>query len=262
MLSSGPRNMAERCIFCPTTTAKRTGEHIWSDWINKELTTTGFTLAGASADGKPRTWRDSKLRVKANVVCERCNNGWMSQLEQRSKPILSGMIRDGSRVTLQPADLAVIACVAYKNAIVASEVGGGGFFSFRERARHLFAKKLTIPGGVQMWLARLPHQGFGLCSSDIINTAPDYSNPFDLNVFNYAAGHLLIQVLAFAWRDRAKRRHGRPAVLTQNKGRNSYSIQFWPIDGAALLWPPPQDVSYKLLHEEFRYRWMNVKHRS
>jgi hypothetical protein len=68
--------MAAECAFCPST-AKLSGEHIWSDWMN------------ALFPGKKKylniiertIWSSNALDWKAKVISEPCNNGWMSNIE-------------------------------------------------------------------------------------------------------------------------------------------------------------------------------------
>jgi hypothetical protein len=55
----------QRCAFC-NRTAKLTGEHVWSDWLNSIF--------------PPSTYF---YRLKAKIVCRACNNGWMSNLESQ-----------------------------------------------------------------------------------------------------------------------------------------------------------------------------------
>jgi hypothetical protein len=74
-------------------------EHIWADWLKKYIpkdmtdyrslsattheTHTEFTHKKHGGDLRSRTLR---------VVCKSCNNGWMSQLQQRTKPYLLPLI--------------------------------------------------------------------------------------------------------------------------------------------------------------------------
>jgi hypothetical protein len=40
----------------------------------------------------PRTKRDDCLRIKVKSVCKKCNNEWMNVLQQRSRPIIEGLL--------------------------------------------------------------------------------------------------------------------------------------------------------------------------
>lgn len=74
-------------------------------------------LAGDEA----RAWTEARgksayaMNLQVRVVCERCNNGWMSALETRVKPILSSLMA-GTESRLSEDDLGVLAAWAFKTA--------------------------------------------------------------------------------------------------------------------------------------------------
>lgn len=72
------------CAFCGAN-ARLSGEHIWSAWVGKlygRPTPRRFTFRQMDRDGRVvRTWRSRDIDMTAKVVCEGCNNGWMSDLE-------------------------------------------------------------------------------------------------------------------------------------------------------------------------------------
>jgi hypothetical protein len=57
------------------------------------------------------------LEVTVRRVCAKCNNGWMSELEERAKPILKPLIRAGSR-TLSANDADTVAFWCMKTALL------------------------------------------------------------------------------------------------------------------------------------------------
>ncbi|WP_291650954.1 hypothetical protein [Clostridium sp.] len=76
--------MAEKrkCIFCDGTKLSR--EHIFAQWLLKELDIydDNVTMSHSSVIGKPVSNRKHPFSKLVNgLVCEKCNNGWMSQLE-------------------------------------------------------------------------------------------------------------------------------------------------------------------------------------
>lgn len=77
------------CAFCPR--GANTGEHIWSDWINRALGATDQSVTWSTSDNPaPKTWRASKMKATLPVLCNECNNGWLSDLEyQRWQPSLA-----------------------------------------------------------------------------------------------------------------------------------------------------------------------------
>lgn len=71
-----------KCIFCDGT--KLSKEHIFAQWLLKELGIydNDVTMTHASTIGIPISNRKHSFsRLVNGLVCEKCNNGWMSQLE-------------------------------------------------------------------------------------------------------------------------------------------------------------------------------------
>jgi hypothetical protein len=86
-----------RCIFCRGTGL--TKEHVWADWLKgyipKDMTdysSLSATVHETHAEfGHQKHGGDLRSRT-LRVVCKSCNNGWMSQLQQRAKPYLLPLI--------------------------------------------------------------------------------------------------------------------------------------------------------------------------
>ena len=92
--------MRKKCIFCQHDDRKITKEHLFPDWLSKmyDDTVTGIN-EGTNADGSIAYSYTSKIfQQTMNSVCEVCNNGWMSQIENEAKPILIKMLRNKSFV--------------------------------------------------------------------------------------------------------------------------------------------------------------------
>jgi hypothetical protein len=106
--------MAEReresvpfCWFCPATSGRKSKEHIFPQWLSAHYgaRTEVVTPHRVSAmTGKLLSERPPKplSGFKCGDVCGDCNNGWMSQLEDRVRPILTADKRTG-RLTLDEA---------------------------------------------------------------------------------------------------------------------------------------------------------------
>ncbi|QXE18863.1 hypothetical protein [Clostridium sp. 001] len=71
-----------KCVFCNGTNLSK--EHIFAQWLLKELDIydSDVTMVHASIAGFPISNRKHPFSKLVNgLVCEKCNNGWMSQLE-------------------------------------------------------------------------------------------------------------------------------------------------------------------------------------
>jgi hypothetical protein len=90
-------NNQKTCMFCNTllTKVNRSKEHVMPQWLldyleirNEKIQPTHF-----SATGETKSIRYHTLEgLLAGQVCEKCNSGWMSILEQSAIPILKSLI--------------------------------------------------------------------------------------------------------------------------------------------------------------------------
>jgi len=97
-------------------------------------------------------WSSDKLDWKARVVCEPCNNTWMSDIENCAKPVLSKFILGEAQATSQPhAD--AIALFAFKSAVIFDHIRFDHAEPFFSRSvRHGFRNERAIPTTVRMFL--------------------------------------------------------------------------------------------------------------
>ena len=91
-----------RCIFCGSA-EKLTREHIWPNWLRAyvprvEIDGRKNRHLMRTSDGEIREGKLNRpghtAAQRLQVVCRRCNNGWMSELQEAAKrvivPLLSG----------------------------------------------------------------------------------------------------------------------------------------------------------------------------
>lgn len=108
--------MARKCIFCGEE-GKLSKEHLWPDWLGKMYLRTGdekHTFGSQSSADKTLV-RDGVYErpghlfsLKIKVVCQTCNNGWMSQVENDTKPILLNLI-NGQKFKITKAEIEALA---------------------------------------------------------------------------------------------------------------------------------------------------------
>jgi hypothetical protein len=90
--------MPSICIFCGGLPLTR--EHIWADWFRAHLPRTlPFYHSGRIVlnEDNTRTRNSKKMSgdprsKKLRIVCNKCNNGWMSDLQNATKPILTPLL--------------------------------------------------------------------------------------------------------------------------------------------------------------------------
>lgn len=118
--SDGVPKEPKKCIFCGRSGLSK--EHIFADWIKKYVPRTGTRTehiiekaTGVLPSGE-RTYEHVPGKLnrpgdiasqKLRVVCEKCNNVWMSQIQTKSKPALLPLIL-GRWEAITPKDCAAI----------------------------------------------------------------------------------------------------------------------------------------------------------
>jgi len=244
----------DKCAFCGER-ANLTAEHLWSAWAESLFGPRLYQYVRREFESVT-TWQKNKLDLKAKVVCAECNNRWMSELESATKSVIKDMMLNCAETTLNARDLATIAAFGLTKAIVADHMHTARppILTFAER--QLFARNLTFPRGVQMWLASMevPH---GVFKSRHAETPSAVSRGFYFQAFTYGIGHFVIQVVICRFKKKSLRRHANQPSLRQHLFWSSRSIAFWPHDGTSLRWPPSLHLSNELV-DQFVKRWTRL----
>jgi hypothetical protein len=245
-----------------------TGEHIWSNWLEKVFGEHKYNFSRIEHDSNNKPlitaeWRAVSVNLKAHVVCDTCNNRWMSDLETETKAVTSEMIVNGKSRSLSVKDIVIISAFAFKTAVVVDHMnmyskGGrrpltGSFF--RRSDRENFRKFLVFPDNVHIWLAEFRE---GDAASGRLrpyyfhNKTGPWKN-FHFFVVSYVVGHLVFQIVCprpagISW-------HARNfPPLVQSSEWNPRSTLIWPNRGFEVDWPPPHYLIDKAINA-FAYRW-------
>jgi hypothetical protein len=228
-----------QCAFCNSDASS--GEHLWSDWIGRLFTSSGYNFRHVNTDGNlSQRWQAPSLSTKAKVICRECNNTWMSTIESDAKSALAEMIRLAAPVSLLASGINALSAYAFKCAVIANHMSpasdGNLFFSPYDRRR--FRESRQIPDGVQMWIAAFSgvHATSGIFKSSYM-TAKEPCKDIEFFTFTFGAGYLVFQVLASRW---TNVHHGYKLLphVEPDGYWNTAATQFWPRDGFPLQWPP------------------------
>ena len=146
-----------RCIFCGWR-GKLTGEHIWPAWSHRYVppTTKQYFILHATAfqersDFIPRKRPGDIRDWRVYCVCHGCNQGWMSRLEMRAKPVLLSLMR-GDEVRLMPEQQLLVAAWAAMKAIVAEHDPTGSITTHPSQRRRLMKKLLPPENGWAIYI--------------------------------------------------------------------------------------------------------------
>jgi len=234
--------------------AKLSREHVHSDWMNAIIPGT-WNRVVFSSDGLHAEHDSLELNWTVNVVCETCNNGWMSDLENNhAKPILSPLIAGEMDIPITQLDAHSIAIFAFKTAIIVDLIRKGKvvvpFFSRRIRAA--FRRTLDIPTSVNMWMcAYATKEKRADVLSAYYKTEMPRIGPFELYVCTYAAGSFAFQVVAI-------KSLGLARLIPDGKF-DRLSVPFWPQIVPDFVWPPQTALRSIEEFTQYHRRWEKVR---
>jgi len=239
--------MPRECAFCPAPANSR--EHLWPDWLNEILPgSKRFTMRDENKE-IIGDWVKPKLDWKAKVVCERCNNEWMSELENvHAKPSLTDLILGKQDVPVDRTRANSIALFAFKTAVVFNHLRRGGAPFFERSARHEFRNSLTIPFNVDMWLTGFAPSGSGFAQTVYHDGKIPPDKTLEMYVCTYAIQHLVIQIVGY-------KELGIHQVVSKNQFQ---AIPFWPEIQDAFVWPPTEVLHTVSDFDSFSARWQTV----
>lgn len=224
--------MARQCLFCKRNADSR--EHLWAAWILKRVKT---QLIRHSIGGSPeRILANPELKI--GTVCECCNNGWMSKLEEQNIPLIGCLLQDIS-MSLDAAQQSSIAVWTLKTAMVLDSVN--------TRDRSLFYKRnaceslrlsFAIPSRTNIWIGRCSLSSLGAFGTDLWIDTPDTPRVAKGCATTIVVGHLAIQILAVHTPPEC---NDRPiSELAPKAGRwDDLLLHIWPAGTRAVTWPPP-----------------------
>lgn len=235
----------QKCAFCTADAVEDGGEHIWDDWLNKELPTTSYRARKQlTPDGPVIEWDAHKLTEKLPTVCTACNNGWMGALTGKTKLVFSRAILHSEPFTLNLRDAALLAAFAFMKAVVtdhAIDAEGHGPF-FPRAARERFRASREVPPMIKIWLFYFQGEARVSTKNSLgVFNIVDQSSPLDGHQFcshTYIVGNLGLQLLGVRWND--IRNSGKPLnSLNPNASWEPATLLFWPYR-SAISWPPAQ----------------------
>jgi hypothetical protein len=242
----------KECAFCPET-AKLSLEHLWSAWMD-ELFPGRKRFTDLDEEGRVIRERYTKeLDATAKVVCENCNNGWMSNLEsQHAKPAMMELITGKVDIPISKSRARSIALFAFKTAVVFDHCNRSDPPFFQRSSRHLFAKSLVIPFGVSMWMTGFLPIGKGAALVRRHEGQLSATKSLKLYVCTYSVGHLVFQVVA------CRQQTGMFIPFSPQRSYENLAIPFFPHLPRGISWPPDDVLRTDSEFEEFASRWQVI----
>jgi hypothetical protein len=219
-----------RCVFCGS--GKMTREHIYPAWVGALIR----AHVGSGIWSSPEYgWRTEDLDVVAKHVCKKCNDTWMSQLEDRAKPILTPMII-GTPLVLRSEHQAAIATWCFKTAIMADFLSTPQ--SLTEATYREFFELRAPPSncviGVAAHISPLAGLSFHPAAGEIIIERWDEGRALAETKVN--AVMLTLRVFHFVFQ--VIRYDDEVLQVDVYKNRLQGVRTIWPLNPEPVIWPP------------------------
>jgi len=188
--------------------------------------------------------------MKVRSVCRDCNLGWMSTLEQESKPII-GPLLHGSDI-VAPMDItqqSVVARWAVKTAMVGETIApappkSGGYFYTRDECERLRVTS-SIPLKTAVWLGKFSGVGLFGRGTHVWSAERDAiaKTVTHGHIFTLVLNHLAVQVLTV----HILPEDGTTSLsVDQNNAPsgdwNDLTVPIWPTVGT-VWWPPARSFT-------------------
>ena len=259
--------MLTRCTFCLSRPPKLSGEHIWDDWVSRmRLAHKGrekFVITDYDDNEVPvRSYTKSSIDKKLPVVCEPCNNGWMSDIVNlEARPSLKELIFHTREQSLLSRGLVGLARFTFLKSVILDAVRRESDRFYGTSIRQQFMSSRTIPPGVQIWLASYgssEHHG---------HTWTSYFKPQETPIkgiefyfFTYAVGFLVMQLTCSRWIAKVRRNERLPSFGAHHQWRD-VAAEIYPLTAPMPVnWPPRSCLDAKGLFA-FKERFHRLRFR-
>ena len=244
--------LQKRCIFCDLP-KKMSSEHIWGKWLkdyvradrNKHhIHLTRIPSPNLANISELRIRAGDPIRANVRVVCEGCNNTWLSQIQESTKPILIPLIQ-GKKSVLglsAQAQLAKWCTMATMTGEFLDRDPLGQGVSLAER--QILCKHSDIPPNWRIWIARYRRYKWkgewihlSLPILDAENSAdlkPGDPAPPNTQTTTFVIGELYIHVMSSTGHPDLTAKWAWPPFSRISR----LLIQIWPPKESFIAWPP------------------------
>jgi hypothetical protein len=241
------------CIFCSERASS--AEDAWPLWLVRRFPSKRGVRVDAQRDGsKLRSWNAPRHGIRIRHICRRCNNGWMSQLENRAKPVVERLL-DMPRYVLSSEDRTTLAAWMVKNSMVLEGLRDTSDSFYTDDERREFCTRLTMPQPTTVWIARCTGMSsIWSAASDHSETAQSAPGESHLFVTTMGFGPVALQIATARIPPSIPDAAPVSAAVRPGLWADS-TLTLWPDNGEPSVWPPPVDLVGELGVEAFHSRW-------
>jgi hypothetical protein len=137
----------EPCVLCLRADRPITREHVFAHWLVRKFHGARLVASDASPGAAPLPTAPLRIARVIADVCDECNTGWMSALEESFRRALFARPRVGS---LQAPDRITLSRWFTKTAVLLAHARGGALVGEAHRAQLVAG----MPDDIEVFLAR------------------------------------------------------------------------------------------------------------
>lgn len=224
-------------MFCGANGCTR--EHVWPTWLLRRFRSDNARIFSERRDHAPKDWLAGNTGLVVRRICASCNNGWMSTLEHKTKPLVESILSEKIHI-LEPAELASLAQWTTMKAMALEAVESEHRWFYLQEERELLHTSDTIPQRTTVLIAKVVSQpdiysSAGNCAT----TAAD--GAFCAHVTTIAFGSLALQAVTI----RVPPSVPSHVPLTYDVSAGPWEsilVQIWPYRAEPVSWPPKQGL--------------------
>jgi hypothetical protein len=127
-----------RCSFCGEKRVL-TLEHVLPDWLAGVFPRKGNVTNEFIGD-EIKKWESKTFQHKVRMACAQCNNGWMSELESRVKPLFKKLIAL-DQTTIESDDQGTLSLWVQKTILMLNQATPGGIKVTEDLYRDIYFNK-------------------------------------------------------------------------------------------------------------------------
>ncbi len=223
------------CFFC--TSHANSLEDAWPRWITNQYKSSWPSEVRAERGGVAlKPWSVHQPELVVRCVCQRCNNGWMSQLEVQTQQFLQPLL-NGESCELEVAGQTTIALWSLKTAMVLEALDQVHKRVYIQTERERLRSVAAIPWRTSVWIAASVEPSWFMSSKNRHLGADDAQSISGVSI-TMAFAHAVLQVLTI----RVPEDIGPNTRVTTDVRRGPWdrtTVQIWPPRSTSVAWPPP-----------------------
>jgi hypothetical protein len=232
------------CIFCGVLGRKLTNEHLLPKAVAdafQGLKNSKF-YRHPNPSGEVESWEAPSFEAKVRVVCEDCNNTWMSGIEAAAAPALADLVRPGKPLHLDAYQQRDIAAWGFLKGILYQHTGNQ--IVVPDAHVKEFFRRHQPPMKSAIWMVAYDRP-FALTTFRATGGSFDAPEIGDIYVLTWSVGTLAFHIFG----------HTSPNTYGHDFGDlGQWLTRVWP-SGRFVSWPPAvhfDDLGIERLHYSLR----------